>query len=186
MNTSKLNQNINKNQQFKQQQAEQAHRNQIEEKIFGKDIAEKRRFVETHFQIAMDKVSALVDAEKAEVKRPDTMQMLKNLEAWAKSNPDAFWDKVKAEMQFAGAVGIQDLFGLSQANTILDESFQSGIKKLHEYGMTLSAPLTTLGTDIFYHVNHNNMDEADKLIEELKTWEPEGYQEYKNKNNKGE
>ena len=181
MNTSKLNKNINKDQQFKRQQEEQKHRNMVEEKIFGKEIAGKRREAETRFQIAMDKVSTLVEAKKAEVKRPDAMQMLKNLEAWAKSNPDAFWDKVREEMKFAGAVGIQDLFGLAQCNTILDNAFQSSIKALHEYGMTLSAPLTTLGTDIFYHINHNDMDKADELLEQLKTWEPEGWKEYESK-----
>ena len=178
MNTSKLNKNIDKDQQFKRQQEEQNHRNMVEEKIFGKEIAGKRRVAETHFQIAMDKVSTLVEAKKAEVKRPDTMQMLKNLEAWARSNPDTFWDKVRAEMKFAGAVGIQDLFGLAQGNTILDNAFQNSIKALHEYGMTLSAPLTTLGTDIFYHINHSDIDKADELIEQLKLWEPEGWKEY--------
>ena len=178
MDTSKLNKNINKEQQFKRQQEEQNHRNLVEEKIFGKEIARKRCEAEAHFQVAMNKVSTLVEAKKAEVKRPDTMRMLKHLEAWAKSNPDAFWDKVREEMQFAGAVGIQDLFGLAQNNTILDNAFQNSIKGLHEYGMTLSAPLTTLGTDIFYHINHNDMDKADKLIEQLKLWEPEGWKEY--------
>ena len=79
MDTSKLNKNINKDQQFQRKQEEQNHRNMVEVKIFGKEIAEKRREVETHFQIAMDKVSTLVEAKKAEVKRPDTMQMLKML-----------------------------------------------------------------------------------------------------------
>ena len=186
MKTDKLKDNVEKGNKFKRQQEEMKHRNMVEEKIFGKEIAEKRRVAETYFQIAMDKVSTLVEAKKSDVKRPDAMQMLKNLEAWARSNPDAFWDKVREEMKFAGAVGIQDLFGLAQGNTILDNAFQNSIKALHEYGMTLSAPLTTLGTDIFYHVNHNDMDKADKLIEQLKLWEPEGWKEYEqnNKENK--
>lgn len=163
---------------------EQRHREKIEEQIFGAAVAAKRRQAEALFQVAMDKVTTLVEERKRTIKSPDTMTMLRNLEAWARSNPDNFWDKVRAEFQFAGGVGVQDLFGLAQGNTMLDEGFQNAIKGLHEYGMTLSAPLTNLGTDIFYHINHDDNAMADKLMEQLKLWEPEGWAEYEHALNK--
>ena len=104
------------------------------------------------------------------------MTMLENLAEWGKKHPKDFWDKVEEEFRFAGACGIQDLFGLSPNNTILDTSFQNKIKALHEYGMTLSAPLTTLGTDIFYHINKGN--DVEMLMQQLISWEPEGWKEF--------
>ena len=177
MNTKKLNQNIQMEAQHKRMAEEKKHRDLIEDKIFGQAIAEKRREAENLFQVAMDKVNAMVDSKKADVKRPDTMTMLLNLEEWAKKHPKDFWSKVEEEFKFAGACGIQDLFGLSQNNTILDAAFQNSIKALHEYGMTLSAPLTTLGTEIFYHINKGN--DVEMLMQQLINWEPEGWKEFK-------
>jgi hypothetical protein len=184
MNTKKLNQNIQAEAQHKRMNDEQKHRDLVENKIFGQAVAEKRREAEKLFQTAMEKVTTLVDEKKNQVKRPDTMTMVDNLSEWAKKNPKDFWDKVRDEFKFAGACGIQDLFGLATANTILDDVFQNNIKALHEYGMTLSAPLTTLGTEIFYHINKGN--DVSDLMEELTDWEPEGWKafEQNNKENK--
>jgi len=177
MNTKKLNQNVQMEAQHKRMAEEKKHRDLIENKIFGEEIAEKRREAERLFQAAMDKVNAMVDSKKNQVKRPDTMTMVDNLAEWAKKHPKEFWGKVEEEFKFAGACGIQDLFGLATANTILDNSFQNSIKALHEYGMTLSAPLTTLATKIFYHINEGNP--LNSLMDEITNWEPEGWKEFK-------